>query len=86
MAKLAPALIMGNTCVVKPPSCAPLTALVMGEITIEVGLPPGVVNIVTGPGSTVGEALVSHPDVAKISFTGDSAVGKRIMKPRERDG
>ena len=80
MAKLAPALIMGNTVVVKPPSCAPLTALVMGEITTEIGLPPGVVNIVTGPGSTVGEALVANPDVAKISFTGDSVVGKRIMK------
>ena len=80
MAKLAPALIMGNTVVVKPPSCAPLTALIMGEMTVETGLPPGVVNIITGPGSTVGEALVKHPDVAKISFTGDSIVGKRIMK------
>lgn len=80
MAKLAPALIMGNTCVVKPPSCAPLTALIMGEMTTEIGMPPGVVNIVTGPGSTVGEALVNHPDVAKISFTGDSIVGKRIMR------
>jgi acyl-CoA reductase-like NAD-dependent aldehyde dehydrogenase len=79
MAKLAPALIMGNTVVVKPPSCAPLTALVMGEITTKIGMPPGVINIVTGPGSTVGEALVKHPDVAKISFTGDSIVGKRIM-------
>jgi acyl-CoA reductase-like NAD-dependent aldehyde dehydrogenase len=80
MAKLAPALIMGNTCVVKPPSCAPLTALILGEIINEVRMPPGVVNIVTGPGSTIGEALVKHPDVAKISFTGDSIVGKRIMK------
>ena len=79
MAKLAPALIMGNTCVVKPPSCAPLTTLIMGEITAEIGMPPGVVNIVTGPGSTVGEALVKSPDVDKISFTGDSLVGKRIM-------
>jgi len=79
MAKLAPALIMGNTCVVKPPSCAPLTALIMGEITVEIGMPPGVVNIVTGPGSTAGEALVKNPDVAKIAFTGDSIVGKRIM-------
>jgi acyl-CoA reductase-like NAD-dependent aldehyde dehydrogenase len=80
MAKLAPALIMGNTCVIKPPSCAPLTTLVMGEITAEIGMPPGVVNIVPGPGDTVGEALVKSPDVDKISFTGDSIVGKRIMK------
>ncbi len=80
MAKLAPALIMGNTCVVKPPSCAPLTALILGEITVDIGMPPGVVNIVTGPGESTGEALVKHPDVAKIAFTGDSMVGKRIMQ------
>lgn len=79
MSKLAPALIMGNTCVVKPPSCCPLTALILGELIVEIGMPPGVVNIVTGPGNTVGEALVRHPDVAKISFTGDSIVGKRVM-------
>ncbi|MFA5308673.1 MAG: aldehyde dehydrogenase family protein [Dehalococcoidales bacterium] len=79
IAKLAPALIMGNTCVVKPPSCAPLTTLILGEITVDIGMPPGVVNIVTGPGGTVGEALVKHPDVDKIAFTGDSIVGKRIM-------
>ncbi len=79
IAKLAPALIMGNTCVVKPPSCCPLTALILGELTVEIGMPQGVVNIVTGPGDTVGEALVKHPDVAKISFTGDSIVGKRVM-------
>jgi acyl-CoA reductase-like NAD-dependent aldehyde dehydrogenase len=79
LAKLAPALIMGNTCVVKPPSCAPLTALILGEIMTEIGVPPGVVNIVTGPGGTVGEALVKHPEVDKIAFTGDSATGKRIM-------
>ncbi len=79
LAKLAPALITGNACVVKPPSCAPLTALKLGELTIEVGLPPGVVNIVTGPGASAGEALVKHPGVDKIAFTGDSATGKRIM-------
>lgn len=79
LAKLAPALIVGNTCVVKPPSCAPLTALRLGEITMEIGMAAGVVNIVTGPGGTVGEALVKHPGVDKIAFTGDSATGKRIM-------
>ncbi|MBN1188465.1 MAG: aldehyde dehydrogenase [Dehalococcoidales bacterium] len=79
IAKLAPALATGNTCVIKPPSVAPLTALRLGELTIEAGLPPGVVNIVTGPGESVGEALVTDPRVAMIGFTGDSATGKRIM-------
>ena len=79
LAKIAPALITGNTCVVKPPSCAPLTALRLGELAVEAGLPAGVLNIITGPGSTVGEALVTHPRVAKINFTGDSKTGKRIM-------
>ena len=80
LAKVAPALITGNTCVVKPPSCAPLTALKLGEMAVEAGLPAGVLNIVTGPGSIIGEALVGHPRVAKINFTGDSATGKRIME------
>jgi len=79
LAKLIPALLTGNTCVVKPPSTAPITALKLGEFTIEAGMPPGAVNIVTGPGPVAGEALVKHPGVAKIGFTGDSAVGKRIM-------
>jgi acyl-CoA reductase-like NAD-dependent aldehyde dehydrogenase len=79
LAKVAPALITGNTCVVKPPSCAPLTVLKVGEFAVEAGVPAGLINIVTGPGSTTGEALVTHPKVAKISFTGDSSTGKRIM-------
>jgi acyl-CoA reductase-like NAD-dependent aldehyde dehydrogenase len=79
VAKLAPALAMGNTCVIKPPSTAPLTALKLGELTIEAGFPPGVFNIVTGPGETVGESLVKNPGVAMISFTGDSVTGKCIM-------
>jgi acyl-CoA reductase-like NAD-dependent aldehyde dehydrogenase len=79
IAKVSPALITGNTCVLKPPSCAPLTVLRLAEFAVEAGLPPGVLNIVTGPGSTVGEALVTHPKVAKINFTGDSSTGKRIM-------
>ncbi len=79
LAKVAPALIVGNTAVVKPPSCAPLTALKLGELSIEAGMPAGVLNIVTGPGPVVGEALVKHPVVAKIGFTGDSETGKRIM-------
>ncbi len=77
--KIAPCLMVGNTCVVKPPSCAPLTVLKLGELAIEAGMPPGVLNIVTGPGGTVGEALVTNPKLAKINFTGDSNTGKRIM-------
>jgi len=67
--KIAPALATGNTVVLKPAEFTPLTALAFAEICAEVGLPAGVVNIVTGDGST-GEALVKHPDVAKIAFTG----------------
>jgi acyl-CoA reductase-like NAD-dependent aldehyde dehydrogenase len=79
VSKLAPALICGNTVVLKPPSCAPLTVLKLGEYVIEAGFPAGVVNILTGPGNTVGEAIVKHPGINKINFTGDSFVGKRIM-------
>jgi acyl-CoA reductase-like NAD-dependent aldehyde dehydrogenase len=77
--KLGAALITGNTCVVKPPSTAPLTTLKLGEYAMEAGIPAGVVNVITGPGETVGEAVVQHPGVAKIGFTGDTATGKRIM-------
>lgn len=80
VSKLAPALITGNTVVLKPASCAPLTVLRLGEYIVEAGIPAGVVNIVTGPGTEVGEAMVMHPGIAKINFTGDSSVGKRIMK------
>src|SRR6266436_3897806 len=75
--KIAPALATGNTVVLKPAEFTPLTALAFAEICQEVGLPPGVVNIVTGDGST-GEALVKHPDVAKIAFTGSTEVGRAI--------
>jgi aldehyde dehydrogenase (NAD+) len=75
--KIAPALATGNTVVLKPAEFTPLTALAFAEICEEVALPPGVVNIVTGDGST-GEALVKHPDVAKIAFTGSTEVGRAI--------
>ncbi len=78
--KLGAALVMGNTCIVKPPSIAPLTALKLAELAMEAGFPKGVVNVITGPGETVGEALVSHPGVSKIGFTGDTATGKRVMR------
>jgi aldehyde dehydrogenase (NAD+) len=77
--KIAPALATGNTVVLKPAEFTPLTALAFAEICQEVGLPPGVVNIVTGDGST-GEALVRHPEVDKIAFTGSTEVGRAIRK------
>jgi aldehyde dehydrogenase (NAD+) len=75
--KIAPALATGNTVVLKPAEYTPLTALAFAEICTEIGLPPGVVNIVTGDGQT-GEALVNHPDVNKIAFTGSTEVGRAI--------
>jgi aldehyde dehydrogenase (NAD+) len=75
--KIAPALATGNTVVLKPAEFTPLTALAFAEICQEIGLPAGVVNIVTGDGST-GEALVKHPDVNKIAFTGSTEVGRAI--------
>ncbi len=78
--KLGAALVTGNTCVVKPPSITPLTVLKLGELAMEVGIPAGVMNVITGPGETVGEELVKHPGVAKVGFTGDTATGKRIMR------
>ena len=77
--KIAPALAAGNTVVLKPAEFTPLTALAFAEICQEAGLPAGVVNIVTGDGST-GEALVKHPDVSKIAFTGSTEVGRAIRK------
>jgi aldehyde dehydrogenase (NAD+) len=77
--KIAPALATGNTVVLKPAEFTPLTALAFAEISREIGLPAGVVNIVTGDGST-GEALVKHSDVDKIAFTGSTEVGRAIRK------
>ena len=78
--KLAPALAAGCTCVLKPAEQTPLTALEFANWFEEVGLPPGVVNIVNGFGETCGAALVAHPGVDKIAFTGSAAVGKVIVK------
>ncbi len=75
--KIAPAIAMGNTVVLKPAEYTPLTALLFGELCQQAGLPPGVVNIVTGDGRT-GEALVAHPGVDKIAFTGSTDVGRSI--------
>jgi aldehyde dehydrogenase (NAD+) len=78
--KVAPALATGNTVILKPASQTPLTAIALGEIAVEVGLPPGVLNVVTGPGSSVGQAIVEHPGIDKIAFTGDTSTGKGIMR------
>jgi phenylacetaldehyde dehydrogenase len=77
--KLSPALAAGCTVVLKPAELAPLSALRLGQLMEEVGLPPGVVNIVTGYGGAAGQAIVDHPDVNKISFTGSTRVGKSIL-------
>ncbi len=78
--KIAPALACGNTVVHKPASYTPLTALKFAELASEIGLPPGVLNVVPGGGAEVGNALVAHPHVAKISFTGSTEVGKQVMR------
>jgi betaine-aldehyde dehydrogenase len=78
--KLAPALAAGCTCVLKPAEQTPLTVLEMAKWFAEVGLPSGVVNIITGFGETAGSPLVKHPDVNKIAFTGSASVGKIIVK------
>ncbi len=78
--KVGPALATGNTIILKPAAETPLTALALGEIAVEVGLPPGVLNILTAPGAEVGQALVAHPGIDKIAFTGGTATGKAIMR------
>ncbi len=83
--KVAPALAMGNTVVAKPASTTPLTALMLGDLAIAAGLPPGVFNVVPGPGSIVGSALVANRDVRKISFTGSTEVGAGVMRDAAND-
>ncbi|WP_424976291.1 aldehyde dehydrogenase family protein [Dinoroseobacter sp. S124A] len=83
--KIAPALAMGNTVVLKPAEWTPLTALLFAEICGEAGVPPGVVNIVTGDGAT-GAALVAHPGVDKIAFTGSTEVGREIRRATAGSG
>jgi len=78
--KLFPALVSGNTCIIKPASDTPLSVYNLVQTLVDAGLPPGVVNIVCGSGSSVGMALVEHPDVRAISFTGSSAVGSLVAQ------
>ena len=78
--KVAPALAAGNTAILKPASYTPLTALRLGELALEAGIPPGVLNVVTGPGGSVGAALAGHPGVGKVAFTGETTTGQEIMR------
>jgi betaine-aldehyde dehydrogenase len=78
--KVAPALAMGNTIVVKPAEQTPLTALRLAELALEAGLPEGVLQVITGSGSEIGEALITHPRVRKVAFTGSTEVGVRVMQ------
>lgn len=78
--KIAPALACGCTLVVKPAELTPMTAIRIGELALEAGIPPGVLNIVTGKGSVVGDAMVAHPQIDKITFTGSPKVGRGIMQ------
>jgi len=78
--KVGPALATGNTVVLKPAELTPLTARRLAELALEAGIPDGVLNVVTGKGSVVGQRLVEHPDVAKIGFTGSTEVGRGVMK------
>jgi betaine-aldehyde dehydrogenase len=78
--KLGPALACGNTVVLKPAELTPLSALRLAELALDAGIPEGVVNVVVGKGSVVGQRLVEHPDVAKIGFTGSTEVGRSVME------
>jgi acyl-CoA reductase-like NAD-dependent aldehyde dehydrogenase len=78
--KLGPALACGNTVVLKPAELTPLSALRLAELALEAGIPEGVLNVVVGKGSVVGQRLVEHPDVAKIGFTGSTEVGRGVMQ------
>src|SRR6266446_5122561 len=83
--KAAPALAAGNCVVLKPASLSPLTALLLGELAHKAGLPPGVLQVLPGPGGAIGEALITHPLIRKVSLTGSAEVGRRAMELAARD-
>ena len=80
MWKIAPALACGCTLIVKPAEITPLSALRVAELALQAGVPPGVFNVVTGKGSVVGNAIVAHPGIDKVTFTGSPGVGRGIMQ------
>jgi betaine-aldehyde dehydrogenase len=78
--KLGPALAAGNAAILKPASYSPLTAIRLGELALEAGIPPGIVNVVTGPGGTAGASIAAHQGIGKVAFTGETATGQEIMR------
>ena len=78
--KVAPALAAGNTAILKPASYSPLTAIRLGELALEAGIPAGVLSVVTGPGGSAGASIAAHPGVGKVAFTGETATGQEIMR------
>ncbi len=78
--KLGPALAAGNTCILKPASLSPMTALRIGELALEAGIPAGVLNVVTGPGGSAGASIAAHPGIGKVAFTGETTTGQEIMR------
>ncbi|MEA2577905.1 MAG: hypothetical protein QOD78_1493 [Chloroflexota bacterium] len=78
--KVAPALAAGNTAILKPASYTPLTAIRLGELALEAGIPAGVLNIVTGPGGTAGASIAAHEGIGKVAFTGETTTGQEIMR------
>ncbi|MGH2477246.1 MAG: aldehyde dehydrogenase family protein [Candidatus Limnocylindrales bacterium] len=78
--KVAPALAAGNTAILKPASYTPLTAIRLAELALEAGIPPGVLNVVTGPGGTAGASIAAHEGIGKVAFTGETTTGQEIMR------
>jgi len=78
--KVAPALAAGNTAILKPASYSPLTAIRLGELALEAGIPAGVLNVLTGPGGTAGASIAAHPGIGKVAFTGETTTGQEIMR------
>ena len=78
--KLGPALAAGNACILKPASYSPLTAIRLGELADEAGIPAGILNVVTGPGGTAGASIAAHPGIGKVAFTGETTTGQEIMR------
>jgi acyl-CoA reductase-like NAD-dependent aldehyde dehydrogenase len=83
--KAAPALAAGNCVVLKPASLSPLTALLLGQLAHSAGLPPGALQVLSGPGRAIGEALITHPRIRKVSLTGSTEVGRQVMELAARD-
>lgn len=85
MRKVAPALAAGNAIIIKPASATPLSALILGELAVEAGFPEGAVNVITGPGASMGHQLASHAGIDKVSFTGSTEVGRQVLQAASGD-